>query len=696
MKRYSLLLARSLLFTSSDSLSPRLGDNNLLAFSHYRRPSISRTFRSGEIDSSSLPPLLFVRRNTHRKISSHRLTISQDDEPRTGWLHNTEAPKYYNTAPYDDSSLARQMLMVEMMKSYRNHRIVHPPAFHPCGEGQRMVVTEHKVTVPLTYPDLLEAAKKSVGSENRIVTVDNIDDTFHRKESFDGPKLDVYFSITELVSSSADAEFFHSLMGMSPLQRAERYTSRSSGVDSSRMLLYLQGGPGFGCASPVSGLSLDSPTSSWAAQVLLGGLSNEDGKSFQRVVLMDQRGTGRSTPINRQRLQKLFPDLFSLDSADIKSPSPNVHLLEAKFDKALSEATSHMTNFRADSIVRDAEWIKQTLITAKSDNQEEIEINAPKPWGAALGQSFGGFCIMTYLSAITHPPKICLFTGGIAPMNTPVREVYDRLWLRVHERNLRYYEMFPGDVDVVKRIVRKLLADKVKLPSGGILTARRFLQLGLALGGTPGVSFATLHSLVNSAFVDEHIDELSHSFIKQVEAHQSFDDAPLYFLLHESIYGDGQGAATGWAAHSSFETHQEFDYTQSVNNKDIPTLFFGEMVFPWMADGDFAEVSGRGMKYLSQVLATKSDWLPLFDAQNMRTVLIGGALAKTKSAAAVYYEDMYVDFDCCMKLVQRGAPLEGVKVWVTNDYQHSGLRDDGATIVKKLLGMAKGCIRVPS
>lgn len=281
-------------------------------------------------------------------------------------------------------------------------------------------------------------------------------------------------------------------------------------------------------------------------------------------------------------------------------------------------------------------------------------------------------------------------------MNTPVREVYDRLWLRVRERNLRYYEQYPGDVFVVKRIVRKLLAEEVKMPSGGVLTARRFLQLGLALGGTPGVSFASLHSLMNSAFVDDDNDELSNSFVKQVEAHQSFDDAPLYFLLHESIYADGPGVATQWAAHSSFEaisksTVQEFDYTQSANNEDTPTLFFGEMVFPWMAHGDFAEVSGNGMRMLSDALATKRDWLPLFDASNMRK-----ALTKTKSAAAVYYEDMYVDFDCCMKLVQRGAPLEGVKAWVTNDYQHSGIRDDGATIVNKLIGMAKGCVGTPS
>ncbi|KAL3777379.1 hypothetical protein ACHAWO_009686 [Cyclotella atomus] len=640
--------------------------------------------------------LSFIHRDTG-STSHHQAAPSSDEEPRTGWLHNTEAPSYYQPQP-NDSSLARKMLMVEMMKYYRNHRMVHPPAFHPCGKGQKMVVTEHKVTVPLTYPDLVAA--KASGSEHKIITVDRIDSGFDSKESFDGPKLDVYFTITELVSSAADEEFFQSLMALSPKQRAERYTGRSPGVDPSRMMLYLQGGPGFGCASPVSGLSLDSPKSSWAAQVLLGGLTNVDGKSFQRAVLMDQRGTGKSTPINKQRLQKLFPDLFSLDCVAADDGSPSMQLTRAKFDKALSDATEYMASFRADSIVRDAEWIKDNLIGLTSGEGENI---SSLPWGAALGQSFGGFCLMTYLSSITRPPKICLFTGGLAPMNTPVREVYDRLWLRVRERNLRYYEQYPGDVAVVKKIVRKLLADeaKMKMPSGGILTARRFLQLGLALGGTPGVSFASLHTLVNAAFVDDESDELSHAFIKQVEAHQSFDDAPLYFLLHESIYADGPGA-TDWAAHSSFEsistsTVKEFDYNESVNTEDSPTLFFGEMVFPWMAEGDFAEVSGHGMRSLSKSLATKQDWLPLFDAANMRKALLsGGALAKTKSAAAVYFEDMYVDFDCSMKLVQRNAPLEGVKVWVTNDYQHSGLRDDGATIVNKLLGMAKGCIRVPS
>lgn len=81
----------------------------------------------------------------------------------------------------------------------------------------------------------------------------------------------------------------------------------------------------------------------------------------------------------------------------------------------------------------------------------------------------------------------------------------------------------------------------------------------------------------------------------------------------------------------------------------------------------------------------------------MRTALGSDTKSpKSKAASATYYDDMYVDFNCAMKLLQCGGPLEGVKVWVTNDYQHSGLRDDGANIVCKLVSMAKGSIHVPS
>ena len=65
----------------------------------------------------------------------------------------------------------------------------------------------------------------------------------------------------------------------------------------------------------------------------------------------------------------------------------------------------------------------------------------------------------------------------------------------------------------------------------------------------------------------------------------------------------------------------------------------------------------------------------------MRKVLADDGTGVSK-AAAVYYEDMYVDFDAFMK--------------VTNTWWHSSLGDDGANIFDKILGMAKGSDGTPS
>jgi len=583
------------------------------------------------------------------------------DEPRTGWLHNTESPK---EEAIDDSatglSEAQRLLQTAKMKKELNHRIVSPPAFHACGDGRQVVVTEHYISLPV----------------------------FRAEE--ESPRLDVFFSITECVNKD-NAQFWQSLTTLSPQDRAEAYVQQAAMTTADDMILYLQGGPGFGCASPMVGLSM-TKSGSWAGTAL---------GHYKRIVLMDQRGTGRSTPVTKQTYEKLYSDLFLLDALD-ESHSKMIADFDASDDakranEALSQATDYMAQLRADNIVKDAEAIKDALILFASENEE-----TPCPWGAAIGQSFGGFCMMTYLSQVEHPPKICLLTGGIAPMLTPTYDLYSGLWQRVKERSLKYYDMYPGDIAAVKRIIKALLEEPPTLPSGGLLTARRFLNLGLSLGGSPS-AFASLHELISTACISNDDDkvEFTRAFLKRIDSAQSFDDHPLYFLMHESIYGDGpKNSPTNWAANRAYEalvkTPSEFDYrlTSTLNSDERPVLFFGEMVFPWMAEGDFAEVSGVGMRSLADSLAKKEDWGPLYDADHMRKVLQDGSISR--AAAAVYLDDMYVDFNACMEVTKRGGPLEKCKIWVSNDYQHSGLRDDGANIFAKLYGMATGSIRTPS
>merc|ERR1712194_864598 len=231
------------------------------------------------------------------------------------------------------------------------------------------------------------------------------------------------------------------------------------------------------------------------------------------------------------------------------------------------------------------------------------------------------------------------------------------------------------------------------------------------LGGTPIYNFASLHSLINSAFLNNNEDEheliLLRGFIKDIDTQQVFDEYPLYFLLHESIYADGKNTATDWAANRALQTlleqnNSEWDYKITAysnndntnENKNTPVLFYGEMIFPWMCN-DYAQLGGNGMTKLASSIATKTNWDDLYNIQNIKQALQS---KKSKACAAVYVDDMYVDFNECQKVLSRvdGGPLQYCKPWITNEYQHSGLRDDGSVIFDTLWKMAHGCKQLPS
>jgi hypothetical protein len=92
-------------------------------------------------------------------------------------------------------------------------------------------------------------------------------------------------------------------------------------------------------------------------------------------------------------------------------------------------------------------------------------------------------------------------------------------------------------------------------------------------------------------------------------------------------------------------------------------------------------------------LAYKSDWGQLYDCARIKQVLSDDS-GISKAAAAIYYDDMYVDLHSSLQVVDD--LQDTLKVWITNDYQHSGLRDDGSFIVAKLIGMLNGAVGTPS
>src|SRR3954452_15086564 len=142
-------------------------------------------------------------------------------------------------------------------------------------------------------------------------------------------------------------------------------------------LVYFQGGPGFEASRPA-----DASSPAWLGRAL---------KDF-RVLMLDQRGTGRSTPVD-----------------DLPGRTPQ-------------EQADYLQHFRADSIVRDAELLREALGVER--------------W-SILGQSFGGFCAMTYLSFAPGGLREAFFTGGVPPLGQRIDDAYRITFELARERTRR-------------------------------------------------------------------------------------------------------------------------------------------------------------------------------------------------------------------------------------------------------------------
>ena len=149
-------------------------------------------------------------------------------------------------------------------------------------------------------------------------------------------------------------------------------------------LIFFQGGPGYESPRPIS-------DSGWIKR------ATED----YNVLLIDQRGTGLSSPISSDSIKNME-------------------------DNYLAE---YLSFFRADNIIRDAEYIRENIFSVNK-------------W-SVLGQSFGGFCAINYLSFFPEHLDKVFITGGIPPLNAHPDEIYRATYKRVLKKNKLFYEIFP-------------------------------------------------------------------------------------------------------------------------------------------------------------------------------------------------------------------------------------------------------------
>jgi pimeloyl-ACP methyl ester carboxylesterase len=364
------------------------------------------------------------------------------------------------------------------------------------------------------------------------------------------------------------------------------------------LLLFLQGGPGGKGPRPLG-------ASGWIGEAL---------KTY-RVVLLDQRGTGRSTRISGRDIAR-FPDAEA--------------------------AADHLARFRADAIVRDAEHLRTTVFGGAR-------------W-VTLGQSYGGFLTLSYLSLAPEGLAACLVTGGLASITRPDAElVYRRTYPRVEAKNAEYRRRYPHDVAVIERIADRLAAEPVRLPDGDLLTVRRFQTLGMGFGMRhPG--YEEVHWLVDEAF-DAREDELDRGFLTQLAHATGFETNPLYAVLQEAIYASGPDAGpTAWAAQRVRDQLPQFDEAAR------PLLFTGEMIYPWQ----FAEIAAlKPFEAAAHALHARPSWSSLYDPERL-------AANEVPVYAAVYFDDMYVDSGLQLETARAVGNLHP---WVTNEFEHDGLRN---------------------
>lgn len=365
------------------------------------------------------------------------------------------------------------------------------------------------------------------------------------------------------------------------------------------LLVFLQGGPGH--ESPRPGARPADPP--WLVRAL----------QDYRVLLLDQRGTGLSTPFGPQTMREL--------------------------GNSSEAAAEYLTHFRADAIVQDTERFRQLL------GLDTVSL---------LGQSFGGFTALHYLSVAAANLGEVYFTGGLPPVGRHCDEVYTKTFRTQRTKNRAFYERFPRAHTQMQRVVELCNAGEIRLPDNTALSSRLLRTVGSHMGFTGGDQLL--------AYLLER-DPRSPAFGADVASLLPFKGRnPLYAIIHESSYADG--GVTGWSS----------ERVMPEDFREDETLLTSEHLFPWHFADDLSLIPYRDV---ADQLA-RHEWPQLYDPQALSS-------AEVPCAAAVFTTDPFVDVEFSR---QTADLLPNIALWETPDHDHNALRVDGGSILDHLFSIA--------
>ena len=266
----------------------------------------------------------------------------------------------------------------------------------------RYLIREHLLTVPLYHPEVAlnlfpdsaknpvvnlerEADSQETGVQSELFAVNPGEQT--RPKSQGNP----------ITSTPPDSQFLLPWVDAETQKTNIQIYAREIALDDGEnrpYLIYFQGGPGCKGSRPAD----------WSAPWFGAALEK------YRIIMLDQRGTGRSTPLDNVTIPALG-----------------------------TRAGAWLRLMRADQIVGDAEALRHAL--------------GIKKW-TVMGQSFGGFIITAYLSRFPEAIEKAYITGGL-PGLTKVNRIYEQTFAATARRCQEFYSL-PGMEEAVRQIYAPL------------------------------------------------------------------------------------------------------------------------------------------------------------------------------------------------------------------------------------------------
>ncbi|PSR92269.1 Alpha/Beta hydrolase protein [Coniella lustricola] len=288
------------------------------------------------------------------------------------------------------------------------------------------------------------------------------------------------------------------------------------------ILLYLCGGPG--ADNPPCRVSQMNRT------LLHKGYS---------ILYVDYRGCGDSSPVSSRKLQQ-----------------------RSQFDD--SKKAQYLTKFGQDNIVRDLEAIRLCLSNILASGKTI-------KW-TTLGQSYGGYISLTYLSMHPEGLQEVFITGGLPPCGMNIENYFRVEYQDIVARNKAFYQAYP-DADALVRKIMRLISHigpkNIQMSGRGYMTGQKLLTLGRQFGSKVG--FPEVYNLLRKIESNLKTDGQLHAdTTHEFESILHIDERPLYPILLEQTWCSG--GPTRWAAERVARTIHGFEYLRANADGAYPDI----------------------------------------------------------------------------------------------------------------------------